>query len=55
MNSDDWTQLEKMHKQISASGVAAFDSAYIERYAELLVESLEGKGDQQLLDRILSS
>jgi hypothetical protein len=44
MDANDWTQLKKMHNQIAESGVAAFDSAYLERYAELLAKSLEGKG-----------
>lgn len=51
MNHDDWIQLEKMHHQISQSGVAAFDSAYLERYTELLAQSLEGKGEGQCFDR----
>jgi hypothetical protein len=51
MNTDDWTQLERMHHQISQSGVAAFDSAYLERYTELLAKSLEGKGEGQCFER----
>lgn len=51
MDPNDWTQLEKMHHQISESGVAAFDSAYLERYTELLTRSLEGKGEGQCFER----
>jgi hypothetical protein len=51
MDPNDWTQLEKMHRQISESGVAAFDSAYLERYTELLTQSLEGKGEGQCFER----
>ena len=51
MDPDDWTQLEKMHHQIAGSGVAAFDSAYLECYTKLLARSLKGKGDGQCFDR----
>lgn len=45
MDQNDYNQLHKMHEQIRQSGVAAFDSAYLERYTELLTRSLEGKSD----------
>lgn len=45
MDQNDFDQLHKMHDQIRQSGVAAFDSAYLERYTELLAKSLEGKSD----------
>lgn len=45
MNQNDYSQLHKMHEQLRQSGVAAFDSAYLERYTELLAKSLEGKSD----------
>ena len=45
MNQNDFDQLHKMHHQIRQSGVAAFDSAYLERYTELLTKSLQGKSD----------
>ena len=45
MNQSDYFQLHKMHEQLRQSGVAAFDSAYLERYTELLAKSLEGKSD----------
>lgn len=45
MNPEDSIQLDKMHDQIKQSGVAAFDTAYLERYTELLAKSLEGKSD----------
>jgi hypothetical protein len=51
MNQDDWNQLKKMHCQIAQSGIAAFDSAYLERYTELLAKSLEGKGEGQRFER----
>jgi hypothetical protein len=45
MNNNDWDQLKKMHDQIKQTGISAFDTAYLERYTELLAKSLEGKGD----------
>lgn len=45
MDQNDYTQLQKMHEQIRQTGMAAFDSAYLERYTELLAKSLEGKSD----------
>jgi hypothetical protein len=51
MDPDDWNQLEKMHHQIRQSGVAAFDSAYLEYYTKLLAQSLEGKSDARPVDR----
>lgn len=45
MDNNDWNQLKKMHDQIGQTGISAFDTAYLERYTELLAKSLEGKGD----------
>jgi hypothetical protein len=45
MKNEEWNQLKKMHDQISQSGICAFDTAYLEKYSELLARSLEGKGD----------
>lgn len=45
MDDEEWFQLSKMHEQINESGISAFDSAYLERYAELFAKSLQGKGD----------
>jgi hypothetical protein len=45
MNKEDWTNLDKMHKELSKNHLAAYDTAYLEKYVELLAKSLEGKGD----------
>jgi hypothetical protein len=34
-----------MHKELSKNHLAAYDTAYLEKYVELLAKSLEGKGD----------
>jgi len=45
MNDDDWNNLSNMHKELTKNHLAAYDTAYLEKYAELLAKSLEGKGD----------
>lgn len=45
MNEEDWTNLSNMHKELTRSHLASYDTAYLEKYAELLAKSLEGKGD----------
>lgn len=45
MNTEDWTNLNNMHKELTNNHLAAYDTAYLEKYAELLAQSLEGKGD----------
>jgi len=34
-----------MHREITLSGIPAFDTKYLEQYTELLTKSLQGKGD----------
>jgi len=48
MDKEESTQLDKMHSQIGQSGISAFDTAYLERYTELLAKSLKGKSDVPL-------
>lgn len=45
MNDDDWNNLSNMHKELTKNHLASYDTAYLEKYAELLAKSLEGKGD----------
>jgi hypothetical protein len=45
MNTEDWANLNNMHKELSKNHLAAYDTAYLEKYVELLAKSLEGKGD----------
>jgi hypothetical protein len=45
MNNEEWTNLNNMHKELTTNHLAAYDTAYLEKYAELLAKSLEGKGD----------
>jgi hypothetical protein len=47
MDKEESTQLDKMHSQIGQSGISAFNTAYLERYTELLAKSLKGKSDIQ--------
>lgn len=42
---NEHNELQKMHECITENGMASFDTAYLERYAELLAKSLYGKGD----------
>jgi hypothetical protein len=51
MNNDDWTNLSNMHKELTKNHLAAYDTAYLEKYAELLAQSLQGKGDPNTDDR----
>jgi hypothetical protein len=51
MNEDDWNNLNNMHKELTKNHLAAYDTAYLEKYAELLAKSLEGKGNQRYDDR----
>jgi len=45
MNKEDWNNLNNMHKELSKNHLAAYDTAYLEKYVELFAKSLEGKGD----------
>jgi hypothetical protein len=45
MNDEDWINLSNMHNELTKNHLAAYDTAYLEKYAELLAKSLEGKGD----------
>ena len=45
MRDEDWNNLTNMHKELSTNHLAAYDTAYLEKYVELLAKSLEGKGD----------
>ena len=51
MNNDEWTNLSNMHNELTRNHLAAYDTAYLEKYAELLAKSLEGKGDPHHDDR----
>jgi hypothetical protein len=44
MNQEDWEQLLAIRKEMNAN-LMAHDARTQERYTELLVESLRGKGD----------
>lgn len=50
MNKEDWTNLSNMHKELTNNPLASYDTAYLEKYAELLAQSLEGKGDPPRYD-----
>ena len=45
MTEQEWKQLEEMRECIKSSGMQAFDTAYMDSYAQLLAKSLVGKGD----------
>lgn len=45
MTEAEWKQLVEMRDCIKASGMQAFDPAYMDSYAQLLSKSLAGKGD----------
>lgn len=45
MTEAEWKQLKEMRECIKASGMQAFDSAYMDSYAQLLSKSLSGKGN----------
>ena len=47
MNSKEWNKLNKMHSLLAETNLMAFDSAFLERYSELLTKSLEGKSDEK--------
>ncbi len=51
MNTEDWTNLNNMHKELTSNHLAAYDTAYLEKYTELLTKSLEGKGDTHHYER----
>lgn len=51
MNTEDWDNLHNMHKELTKNHLAAYDTAYLEKYAELLAKSLEGKGDPRYNER----
>jgi hypothetical protein len=45
MTEQEWKQLKEMRECIKTSGMQAFDTAYMDSYAQLLAKSLVGKGD----------
>jgi hypothetical protein len=45
MTEQEWKQLKEMRECIKTSGIQAFDSEYMDSYAQLLAKSLAGKGD----------
>jgi len=45
MTESEWKQLKEMRECIKTSGIQAFDSEYMDSYAQLLAKSLAGKGD----------
>jgi hypothetical protein len=45
MTDEEWQQLVEMREYIHSSNIQAFDSEYIESFAQLLAKSLQGKGD----------
>ena len=45
MTEAEWKQLKEMRECIKSSGMQAFDTAYMDSYAQLLAKSLIGKGD----------
>jgi hypothetical protein len=47
MNQEEWDQLLAIRKEMNAN-LMAQDVATQEKYVELLVKSLEGKGDSPL-------
>lgn len=47
MNQEEWNQLLAIRKEMNAN-MMALDVATQERYTELLVKSLAGKGDEPL-------
>lgn len=48
MEKTEWDRLISMRNEIQRSNIQSFDSFYLEKYAELLSKSLEGKGDRPL-------
>jgi hypothetical protein len=51
MNKEDWNNLNNMHRELTQNHLAYYDTAYLEKYAELLAQSLQGKGDSNYDDR----
>lgn len=47
MNDLEWNKLNEMHNLLNETGLMSFDSAFLERYTELLAKSLEGKSDEK--------
>lgn len=45
MTLEDWNNLKIMHHELTKNHLAAYDTAYLEKYAKLLAKSLEGKGN----------
>ena len=45
MTDEECQQLVEMREYIHSSNIQAFDSEYIESFAQLLAKSLQGKGD----------
>jgi len=50
MNPTEWNELLAMRREMNEN-LMAFDARMQERYTELLVKSLEGKGDLPLPPR----
>lgn len=48
METQEWNRLVTMRNEILSSNLQSFDSLYLEKYAELLSKSLQGKGDRPL-------
>jgi hypothetical protein len=50
MTESEWKQLKEMRECIKTSGMQAFDTEYMDSYAQLLAKSLAGKGDRAQFD-----
>lgn len=55
MENEKWQELNSMHQEITTHGIQLFDTDYLEKYVELLSESLAGKGDLPPVPRSLNS
>lgn len=49
MKSPDQNKLDEMHDLIAESGIASFDTDFLEKYTELLVECLKNKNNETLV------
>ena len=51
MTDQEWKQLVEMRECLrTSSGMLAFDSEYMDSYAQLLAKSLQGKGNGVVFD-----
>jgi len=50
MTDQEWKQLTEMRECIMTSGIQAFDSEYMDSFAQLLAKSLAGKGNGPIND-----